>query len=160
MCNCWKSDRLIASIILSETMGEMVSQITGWSSVRIAQDDILWKPPLQAKTIVGFHQDSAYISDQFTHCENNSVTVWMALDDVTAEMGCLEYAPGSHLWRDIVSTWGYGSCVPVKIHNDGCQHFSSVFLFGGIFLSYLQPSDVSKFVTSRCRHMSGTNKSR
>ena len=136
MCNCWKSDRLIASIILSESMGEMVSQITGWSSVRIAQDDIIWKPPLQPETIVGFHQDSAYISDQFAPSENNSVTVWMALDDVTADMGCLEYAVGSHLWHDRVSTFGNDSLYSGDEFTMTIVNiFSSVFYFGGFFLS-------------------------
>lgn len=103
ICNAWKSDRLIASVILSETIGEMVSRITGWSSVRIAQDDVIWKPPSQLNTTVAFHQDGAYISDQFVPRENNSVTVWIALDDVTEDMGCLEYAVGSHLLQDRVS---------------------------------------------------------
>jgi hypothetical protein len=84
-------------------MGAMVSQITGWSSVRIAQDDVIWKPPFQQKTMIGFHQDGAYISDQFVPRDNNSVTVWMALDDATEDMGCLEYAVGSHLWKEQVS---------------------------------------------------------
>ena len=103
ICNSWKSDRLIASVILSETIGEMISRITGWSSVRIAQDDIIWKPPSQPRTTIGFHQDSTYISDQFIPRENNSVTVWMALDDVTEDMGCLEYAVGSHRCPNRVS---------------------------------------------------------
>lgn len=103
ICNGWKSDRLVASVVLSQTIGEMVSRITGWSSVRIAQDDVIWKPPSQPRTTIGFHQDSAYISDQFLPQENNSVTVWMALDDVTEDMGCLEYAVGSHLCPNQVS---------------------------------------------------------
>lgn len=102
MCNTWKCDRLIASVILCETIGEMVSRITGWSSVRIAQDDLIWKPPGQQKTTVGHHQDGTYISEQFVPRENNSVTVWIALDDVTEEMGCVEYAVGSHLWQEKV----------------------------------------------------------
>ena len=101
-CNTYKSDCTIASVILSESMGAMVCQIMGWSSVRIGQDDVIWKPPIDSSvaasydTTVGFHQDSAYISVQFEPYEDNSVTVWMALDDTTKENGCLEYIPGSH----------------------------------------------------------------
>lgn len=79
-------------------MGRIVSNVMQWSSVRIAQDDLIWKPPGQPNTTVGFHQDGAYISDQFEPRENNSVTVWMALDDATVENGCVEYAVGSHRW--------------------------------------------------------------
>ena len=30
--------------------------------------------------------------------ENNSVTVWLALDDADSETGVVQYAKGSHLW--------------------------------------------------------------
>jgi ectoine hydroxylase-related dioxygenase (phytanoyl-CoA dioxygenase family) len=36
---------------------------------------------------VALTQDSAYISSCFIPEENNSVTVWIALDDVDAESG-------------------------------------------------------------------------
>jgi hypothetical protein len=109
MCNVWKSDRLIASIVLSEDMGRMVANIMGWESVRIGQDDLIWKAPVSnnhaespsSTTTVGFHQDSVYISNQFEPYENSSVTVWMALDDASKETGCVEYVPGSHLWRPL-----------------------------------------------------------
>ena len=31
-----------------------------------------------------------------TNYDNNSVTLWMALDDAMIETGCLEYIPKSH----------------------------------------------------------------
>jgi len=121
MCNTWKSSYKIASIVLNEKLGEFVARVMGWDSIRIAQDDIVWKPPqkkgqhhqhnqqiysssLDNKRIdtVGFHQDSAYISTQFNPYENNSVALWMALDDADEENGCLEYAVGSHLWKPIL----------------------------------------------------------
>eukprot|EP00978_Attheya_sp_CCMP212_P009293 scaffold21966_cov38-Attheya_sp.AAC.2 len=108
MCNAWKSDRTIASVVLNQDLGKFVASVMGWSSVRVAQDDLVWKPPSlddqdaepkQRIDTVGFHQDSAYISAQFVPYDNNSVTVWMALDPADEETGCLEYAVGSHLWR-------------------------------------------------------------
>jgi 2-oxoglutarate-dependent dioxygenase len=104
MCNVWKSDRLVASIVLQESLGKLVAQIMDWPSVRIAQDDLIWKPPCVStidnnNSVVGFHQDSAYISSQFEPYENNSVTVWMALDDTDEETGCIQYAVGSHKWK-------------------------------------------------------------
>lgn len=106
MCNSWKSSPLIASIVLNKEIGEFISQLMNWDSVRLAQDDVIWKVSSQDNMIkqnqgidtVGYHQDSAYISTQFVPYENNSVTVWFALDDVHEENGCLEYARGSHLW--------------------------------------------------------------
>ena len=111
MCNTWKSDRTIASIVLNEEMGRFIAQIMGWEEygVRIAQDDLIWKVPSTAKLhdswridTVGFHQDSAYISSQFDPYENNSVTLWMALDDADEDTGCVEYAAGSHKWSPLL----------------------------------------------------------
>jgi phytanoyl-CoA hydroxylase len=116
MCNSWKSDRTIASIVLDEGLGRFIAKVMGWDSVRIAQDDLVWKPPsslagddknasevIQKRIgTVGFHQDSAYISTQFYPYENNSVTLWIALDDADEKTGCVEYAVGSHKWRPIL----------------------------------------------------------
>lgn len=122
MCNAWKSSRMVASIVLSEKLGQVVARIMGWESVRIAQDDIVWKVPQQQQSIkkknridtVGFHQDSAYISNQFEPYGNNSVTVWIALDDADEDNGCLEYAVGSHKWRPILHHQDHDSTTIIK----------------------------------------------
>ncbi len=112
ICNAWKSDRSIAAIVLSEKIGALIASVMGWESVRIAQDDLVWKVPslvqqqpptddLHRIDTVGFHQDSAYISKQFEPYDNNSVTLWIALDDVEKDSGCLEYAVGSHMWKPL-----------------------------------------------------------
>jgi hypothetical protein len=115
MCNSWKSSRCIASVVLNEELGKFIAQVMEWDSVRIGQDDLVWKPPTAVCTTtgdkykkahridtVGFHQDSAYISSQFEPYENNSVTLWMALDNADEETGCVEYAIRSHKWRRIL----------------------------------------------------------
>ena len=96
ICNAWKSDTFIASIVLHPFIGQFICDIMGWNSIRLAQDDLLWKPPQTSASFVGFHQDSTYISKQFQPYPNNSVTLWIALDDATTETGCLEYIPHSH----------------------------------------------------------------
>ena len=54
--NAWKSDRVVASVALSPRIGRMVADLMGWSAgTRIAQDDVLWKPP-GAKG-VAYHTD-------------------------------------------------------------------------------------------------------
>ena len=115
ICNAWKSDRTIASVVLNEDLGRLVANVMGWESVRLAQDDVVWKPPsarqdrpqkTQRIDTVGFHQDSAYISAQFEPYENNSVTVWMALDDADEDNGCVEYAVGSHKWKPLLHLAG------------------------------------------------------
>jgi phytanoyl-CoA hydroxylase len=117
ICNAYKADRLVASVVLHAALAGVVAQIQGWSSVRIGQDDVIWKPPRAADynsrttsdapsatqaatsppttTTVGFHRDSDYISKQFHPYENSSLTLWIALDDADEETGCIEYVPGS-----------------------------------------------------------------
>ena len=98
LCNVWKSSRDLAGVILSEATGRAAARLNGWPGARIAQDNLLWKPPM-ANGIpggtLGMHQDSAYCgwAEPSLMC-----TIWIALDDVTGPGGTMEFAPGSHLW--------------------------------------------------------------
>jgi ectoine hydroxylase-related dioxygenase (phytanoyl-CoA dioxygenase family) len=98
ICNVWKSNRLLAGVILNAATGRAVALLNHWPGTRLAQDNLLWKPPLadgRPGGSLGMHQDSAYSgwAEPRLMC-----TVWIALDDVTAEGGTMEFARGSHLW--------------------------------------------------------------
>jgi len=98
ICNVWKANRALASVILSAASGRAVALLNNWPGARLAQDNLLWKPPLAdgvAGGSLGMHQDSAYAvwAEPGLMC-----TVWIALDDVTAAGGTMEFARGSHLW--------------------------------------------------------------
>ncbi|HSF93762.1 MAG TPA: phytanoyl-CoA dioxygenase family protein [Thermohalobaculum sp.] len=98
ICNVWKSNRLLAGVILNAATGKAVARLNGWPGARLAQDNLLWKPPLAAGRAggsLGMHQDSAYSA---WAAPRLMCTVWIALDDVTAEGGTMEFARGSHLW--------------------------------------------------------------
>lgn len=93
ICNGWKSDRTIAALILNAQVGKLCAQLGDWPGARIAQDNVLWKPP-GAKPL-GYHQDNSYLG----WCvPSHYVTCWMALDDTTAAGGTIEYVRGSHRW--------------------------------------------------------------
>eukprot|EP00421_Protoceratium_reticulatum_P024769 CAMPEP_0168475998 /NCGR_PEP_ID=MMETSP0228-20121227/61659_1 /TAXON_ID=133427 /ORGANISM="Protoceratium reticulatum, Strain CCCM 535 (=CCMP 1889)" /LENGTH=343 /DNA_ID=CAMNT_0008492101 /DNA_START=23 /DNA_END=1052 /DNA_ORIENTATION=- len=95
--NAWKSSPLVASVALDPALGRLASGLLGWErGARLAQEDVLWKPPGAGG--VGYHQDSAYISENFEPRADNSVTVWIALDTADADTGVVEYAVGSHRW--------------------------------------------------------------
>ena len=98
ICNGWKADTEIYKAVASKALGQLACRLMDWTSSRIGQDDVLHKPP-RGGGPVAFHQDAAYISDNFIPQENNCLTMWMALDDADAETGALQYAPGSHLWK-------------------------------------------------------------
>ncbi|MGB0846348.1 MAG: phytanoyl-CoA dioxygenase family protein [Thiolinea sp.] len=93
ICNGWKANKAIARVVLSVELGELVAGLTGWSGVRIMQDNVLWKPP-GAKAL-GYHQDSAYLS---WFRPSDLCSVWIALDDTHANGGTLEFVRGSHNW--------------------------------------------------------------
>ena len=96
ICNGWKANREVAKIVAGEQLGRLACDLMSWNSSRLGQDDVLDKPP--QSTAIGFHQDGAYISDNFVPEEENCLTMWIALDDADCENGALQYAAGSHLW--------------------------------------------------------------
>ncbi len=93
ICNGWKSDRTVASLVLRAEIGRLAATLAGWPGARMGQDNVLWKPP-GAKSL-GYHQDNSYV-DWVVPAEY--ITVWIALDKTTASGGTIEYARGSHRW--------------------------------------------------------------
>ena len=93
ICNGWKADRLIASVVLDARFGEAVAGLAGWPGARIVQDNVIWKPP--GARSLGFHRDNAYLS---WYKPTEMFSCWIALDDTTASGGTMELARGSHRW--------------------------------------------------------------
>lgn len=44
-CSTRKSSDLVASVACSASIAAAAAQLMGWTGVRLAQDDVLWKPP-------------------------------------------------------------------------------------------------------------------
>lgn len=59
---------------------------------RLFQDHVISKPP-GAEAEVAWHQDHAY----WPLASPRGATLWVALDDVDEDNGCLRYLPGTHL---------------------------------------------------------------
>ena len=93
LCNAWKSDLIVAAHVLSERIGRLAAQLTGYRGVRILQDNVLWKPP--GTKAIGFHQDSSY-ADYLVPPE--MITCWVSLHATQADAGPLELVRGSHRW--------------------------------------------------------------
>ena len=93
ICNGWKADRTIAATILSADIGAACAELSEWPGARLAQDNLLWKPP--GGKSLGFHQDASYLDwvvpPEMTSC-------WIALDDTRRDAGTVLYARGSHRW--------------------------------------------------------------
>jgi ectoine hydroxylase-related dioxygenase (phytanoyl-CoA dioxygenase family) len=93
ICNGWKSDLIIASIVLRPDIGKAAAQLRGWPGARIGQDNVIWKPP--GTKPLGFHQDDSY--NQWI-VPGEMLTCWITLDDTRAHQGTIEYVRGSHRW--------------------------------------------------------------
>ncbi|PSB35699.1 phytanoyl-CoA dioxygenase family protein [Stenomitos frigidus] len=100
MCNGWKSDLTIASVVLSAEIGRLSATLAGWDGARIGQDSLWVKPP--HASAIALHQDGAYID----YLEPAAMmTCWIALNDASAADGTLVYAKGSHKW-DLIDVEG------------------------------------------------------
>lgn len=100
MCNAWKCDLTIASLVLSAEIGRLTATLAGWEGARIGQDSMWMKPP--HASAVAMHQDGAYIDYLDPPA---MMTCWIALNDATAADGTLVYAKGSHKW-DLIDIEG------------------------------------------------------
>jgi phytanoyl-CoA hydroxylase len=92
--NIHKADHLFRQLACSAALGRVVAELADWNTgTRLAQDQIWAKPP--GAPPLTFHRDAPYF--MFTP-EHAVMTVWIALDDMDAEIGPLEYVRKSHLW--------------------------------------------------------------
>eukprot|EP01137_Pigoraptor_chileana_P014469 Opistho-2@5018 len=91
--NFWKSDRLVASVVLSAGVSKFAAGLMSFSGTRIGNDSIWVKPPNSTATGVAFHRDTFYVPYKM-------ITCWLTLTDVSEANGTLQYVPGSHKWRE------------------------------------------------------------
>ncbi len=76
---------------LSAEVADAIADLIG-SPISLYTDQALLKPP-RVGSAKPPHQDGAYF---ITTPFDSLITCWCALDDATAENGCLHYIPGSH----------------------------------------------------------------
>jgi phytanoyl-CoA hydroxylase len=90
LLNLWQTNDRIKKIMLDKRIGEMAARLSGQEGIRIWHDQALIKRPWANPT--SWHLDTPFWS--FSHRE--ALSIWVALDDVTLENGCLFFIPGSH----------------------------------------------------------------
>jgi len=95
ICNGWKADRAVASVVLDGSLGRACATLAGWAGARLLQDNVVWKPP--GARALAYHQDNAYLQ---WFAPGELLTCWIALDETTAEGGTMELARGSHRWGE------------------------------------------------------------
>lgn len=87
--NLWEVDENVKKFTLAKRMAKIAADLLGVENVRIYHDQALYKEPGGGFT--PWHQDQYY----WPVDTNNTITMWMPLIDITAEMGMLTFASGS-----------------------------------------------------------------
>jgi ectoine hydroxylase-related dioxygenase (phytanoyl-CoA dioxygenase family) len=88
--NLWQTNEKMRQLMLDARLGQMAATLAGVEGIRIWHDQALIKQPWANPT--GWHLDNPYWSFH----SPDSITIWVALDDVTLENGCMWFIPGSH----------------------------------------------------------------
>lgn len=87
--NLWTRDEGVRRFVMSRRFAKIAADLMGVSSVRIYHDQALYKEPGGGKT--PWHQDQYY----WPLDTDKTITMWMPLVDVSAEMGTMSFASGS-----------------------------------------------------------------
>ena len=88
--NLWQDNEKMRKIMLDARLGKMAARLAGVEGIRIWHDQALIKKPYANPT--GWHLDNPY----WSFFSRDAITIWVALDDVTIENGCLWFLPGTH----------------------------------------------------------------
>lgn len=86
----WRNYPEIKKLTLSERLGSIAKQLLKAEHVRLWHDQALYKVPGGDATQP--HLDISY----WPMIEKKAGTIWIALDEVTVEMGAMHFIPGSH----------------------------------------------------------------
>jgi len=88
--NLWQDNPEVKKLILNPEIGRMCCELEGIKGIRVWHDQALIKGPWANPT--AWHLDNPKWSFHSKH----SISIWVALDDVTMKNGCLFFIPGSH----------------------------------------------------------------
>ena len=88
--NLWQDNEKMRRLIVDRRLGQLAAELAGVEGMRIWHDQALNKQPWANPT--GWHLDNPY----WSYYSRDTLSIWVALDDVTLENGCLYFLPGSH----------------------------------------------------------------
>jgi len=108
--NLWRHDDAVRLFTLARRFAGVAARLMGVSGVRLYHDQALFKEPGGGRT--PWHQDQYY----WPLDTANTITMWMPLVDVPAEVGSMTFASGSH-------KHGFIESVPISDKSD--EYFSN-----------------------------------
>lgn len=96
--NVWRDHGGMAKFSLSPRFGDMAKQLTGADGIRLFHDHALWKMPNDSKP-TPWHQDFPYWPME----NSGALSIWIALDDVDENNGCMMFIPKSQKLKNLKS---------------------------------------------------------
>lgn len=93
--NLWRLDERIATFVRSPRFARVAAELLGVEHVRLYHDQALCKEPGGGRT--PWHQDQNY----WPMDTDDTVTLWMPLVDVPAEVGSMTFVSGTHRLGDL-----------------------------------------------------------
>lgn len=88
--NLWQKDEALRRFTLARRFAGIAARLMGVDGVRIYHDQALFKEPGGGHT--PWHQDQVY----WPLDTNHTITMWMPLVPISAEVGSMTFASGSH----------------------------------------------------------------
>jgi ectoine hydroxylase-related dioxygenase (phytanoyl-CoA dioxygenase family) len=90
--NLWTAHERVRQHVFTPRLAEIARQLSRSERVRLWHDQLIVKLPGNRPS--SWHQDLTL----WPMVEAGALTCWLALVDVTVEMGCMQFIPGSHRW--------------------------------------------------------------
>ncbi len=94
--NLWQTDEKMKELILDKRIGEMATILSQSDGIRVWHDQALFKRPWANPT--SWHLDTPFWSFD----SREALSIWIALDDVTIQNGCLYFMPGSQKETNLI----------------------------------------------------------
>ncbi len=93
--NLFRHDEVFARVWDNPAIGTLAHDLMA-GSVRVWEDQMIYKPAFDHKAVLGWHQDYTF----WNHVAPADLgTCWIALDEATVDNGCMCVIPGSHQWE-------------------------------------------------------------
>lgn len=94
--NTWKSHAGMCKFAFHSRFADMARQLTGVNGIRFYHDHALWKNAKDSKE-TPWHQDFP----KWPMNESGALSIWIALEDVNENNGCMKFIPKSHKLNNI-----------------------------------------------------------
>ncbi|SDS33336.1 Ectoine hydroxylase-related dioxygenase, phytanoyl-CoA dioxygenase (PhyH) family [Paenibacillaceae bacterium GAS479] len=91
--NTWRDHGGMGKFSFHEKFAKAALDLTGSNEIRFFHDHGLWKMPGDSKP-TPWHQDTPYWP--VNEAERGMLSIWIALDDVNEQNGCMAFVPKSH----------------------------------------------------------------